>query len=114
MALANSLTLKLAGITRDTPDPPGGAIVRDGSGRADRVLKDAAMDGVYNRMPAPTSDQIAYGAKGGDALRGREWRDQRAGYVGVAGGVVRIPATARAGELSVRVYGAQPIATWQR
>ncbi len=24
MALANSLTLKLAGITRDTPDPPGG------------------------------------------------------------------------------------------
>ena len=28
MGLANSLALKLAGITRDTEDPPGGTIVR--------------------------------------------------------------------------------------
>ena len=29
MALANSLALKLAGITRDTPSPEGGEIVKD-------------------------------------------------------------------------------------
>jgi hypothetical protein len=29
MALANSVALKLAGVTRDTKDPPGGLIVRD-------------------------------------------------------------------------------------
>src|SRR3546814_8740807 len=35
MALANSLALELAGITRDTPDPPGGSIVRDADGRSE-------------------------------------------------------------------------------
>ena len=32
MGLANSVALKLAGITQGTPDPPGGAIVRDAQG----------------------------------------------------------------------------------
>ena len=31
-ALANSAALRLAGITRQTPDPPGGVIVRDAQG----------------------------------------------------------------------------------
>ena len=35
MALANSLALKLAGITRETPAPAGGEIVRDAQRRAD-------------------------------------------------------------------------------
>ncbi|MET0534226.1 MAG: amidohydrolase family protein, partial [Steroidobacter sp.] len=43
MALANSLVLKLAGIDEKTPDPVGGAIVRDAAGRPTGVLKDAAM-----------------------------------------------------------------------
>jgi predicted amidohydrolase YtcJ len=29
MGLANSIALKLAGITKNTPDPPGGEIVKD-------------------------------------------------------------------------------------
>src|SRR5262249_8991079 len=32
MMVCNSLALKLAGITRETPDPPGGVIVRDAVG----------------------------------------------------------------------------------
>src|SRR5262249_23427067 len=32
MALANSRALQLAGITRNTPDPPGGVIVKDANG----------------------------------------------------------------------------------
>lgn len=44
MAVANSVALKIAGITRETPDPPGGTIVRDASGEPTGLLKDAAMD----------------------------------------------------------------------
>ena len=45
MILANSLALKKAGVTRDTPDPPGGVIVRDPkTGEPTGILKDAASD----------------------------------------------------------------------
>src|SRR5664279_1239444 len=40
MILANSLALKLAGITAQTPDPPGGVIVRDERGNPAGGLKD--------------------------------------------------------------------------
>jgi len=52
MALANTLALKLAGVTRRTPDPPGGLIVRDAAGEPTGVLKDAAM-GLVNRVIPP-------------------------------------------------------------
>jgi len=51
MALANSVTLRLAGITAQTPDPPGGVIVRDAHGNPTGALKDAAMDYVYKIVP---------------------------------------------------------------
>ncbi len=43
MSLANSVALRLAGVTGATPDPPGGAILRDGQGRPTGLLKDAAQ-----------------------------------------------------------------------
>ena len=55
MVLANSLALKLAGVTRDTPVPPGGEIVKDpATGEPTGILKDAAMDLVYAKVPEPT------------------------------------------------------------
>jgi hypothetical protein len=39
MMAANSLALQLAGITRDTPDPPGGQIDRDEAGEPTGVLR---------------------------------------------------------------------------
>jgi predicted amidohydrolase YtcJ len=51
MALANSLALKLAGVTRQTLDPPGGVIVRDKSGEPTGVLKDAAQSFVWKVIP---------------------------------------------------------------
>ena len=57
MALANSLALKLAGITRDTPVPDGGAIVRDAGGEPAGVLKDNAMDLVTRAVPPPTLEE---------------------------------------------------------
>jgi predicted amidohydrolase YtcJ len=57
MILANSLALKLAGITAQTPDPAGGVIVHDPQGNPSGALKDAAADLVYKVIPQPTHDQ---------------------------------------------------------
>ncbi|HZQ24062.1 MAG TPA: amidohydrolase [Terriglobales bacterium] len=57
MGLANSLALKAAGITAQTPDPPGGAIVRDAQGNPTGALKDAAADLMYKAIPPLNHDQ---------------------------------------------------------
>ncbi len=55
MILANSLALKLAGVTRTTPVPPGGEIEKDpATGEPTGILKDSAMDLVYARIPEPS------------------------------------------------------------
>jgi predicted amidohydrolase YtcJ len=52
---ANSKALALAGITRETADPPNGAIVRDPkTGEATGALKEAAQDLVARVAPKPT------------------------------------------------------------
>ncbi|HEX7915329.1 amidohydrolase [Rudaea sp.] len=45
--IANAQALKLAGIGDKTPDPAGGAIVRDAQGRATGMLRDNAADPVF-------------------------------------------------------------------
>jgi predicted amidohydrolase YtcJ len=57
MVLANSLALKLAGITAQTPDPDGGVIVRDRNGNPTGALKDAAQDMLFKAIPPLTHDQ---------------------------------------------------------
>jgi predicted amidohydrolase YtcJ len=57
MGLANSLALRLAGITAQTPDPPGGAIVRDPQGNPTGALKDAAMDPIFKVIPPLSHDR---------------------------------------------------------
>jgi len=52
-AWANSTTLRLAGIDDSTPDPVGGRILRDSTGKASGVLIDRAMDLVTSHIPAP-------------------------------------------------------------
>ncbi len=57
MGLANSLALRLAGITAKTPDPPGGMIVRDAQGNPTGALKDAAMDYLDKVIPPLSHEQ---------------------------------------------------------
>ncbi len=58
MALANSLAMKLAGITRDTQSPEGGTIVRDAAGEPTGIFKDNAMGLIFRAVPAPTLGEV--------------------------------------------------------
>jgi predicted amidohydrolase YtcJ len=58
MVLVNSRALELAGVTRETPDPAGGTIVRDpATGEPTGVLKDEAMSLVDRVMPAASDGE---------------------------------------------------------
>ncbi len=50
---ANSAAMRLAGVTRDTEDPEGGAIIRDEHGEPTGVFIDRAMDLVRAHIPPP-------------------------------------------------------------
>jgi predicted amidohydrolase YtcJ len=58
MGLANTVALKLAGVDRNTPDPPGGSIVRDAAGNPTGALKDAAKGLVERVIPEPNEEQL--------------------------------------------------------
>jgi predicted amidohydrolase YtcJ len=114
MALANSLALKLAGVTRETPDPPGGTIVRDANGEPTGVLKDAAMDPVYRVVPDASHGEIL------DAIRAALRYAAENGVTTVQD-MSASPDILSAyqelladGELTVRIYGYQPLSSWKR
>jgi predicted amidohydrolase YtcJ len=61
VVIANSLALKVSGITRDTSNPPGGEIVRDAQGEPNGILKNAQrlLKGVPPRSSGLTeADQL--------------------------------------------------------
>lgn len=103
MALANSLALRLAGITRDSAAPAGGEIVRDAKGEPTGLLKDNAQDLVGRVIPEPSRELNLRAARA--ALR-------EAARVGVTtiqdnSSVDALPtyqALRASGELSARMY----------
>ncbi len=114
MALANSYTLKLAGVTRDTPDPPGGQIVRDvKTGEPTGVLKDAAMSYVWKVAPASSFEEKL------EAARAATSHAAAHGVTSVqdvsAGADVGVYQTLlERGELKTRVYAVSPLSDWER
>jgi len=113
MALANSLALKLAGVTRQTLDPPGGVIVRDKSGEPTGVLKDAAQSFVWKVIPEATFDEKLAAARAASNYAARlgvtSVQDVSAGTdVGV------YQALLDRGELKTRIYAVAPLPQWER
>jgi hypothetical protein len=114
MGLANSLALRLAGITKATPDPPGGTIVRDPITKEPTgILKDAAMDLVWRVIPSPSDDEKDNAMRAGlkeaarlgvttiqDITLWSDWPIYQRFY--------------ERGELTVRVYARTPIAHWEQ
>ena len=112
MALANSLALRLAGVTRDTPAPAGGTIVRDAQGNPTGVLKDAAMNLVFRVVPPPSEAQRMRAARAALA------EARRFGVTGVHDissiEDVRVyQKLAASGELTLRIYCMTPIQQWE-
>lgn len=58
MALANSAALKIANINLDTPIPEGGEIKRDKDEKLSGILKDNAMNLVFDVIPKPSDDEL--------------------------------------------------------
>jgi predicted amidohydrolase YtcJ len=112
MALANAAALGRAGITERTPDPPGGALVRDANGFPTGVLQDAAMDIVARVVPATTPAQRQHAVKRAleqaESLGITSVQDIGATYedIGVYADL------ANRGELTVRVYAVAVESGW--
>ncbi|MDE3032574.1 MAG: amidohydrolase [Acidobacteriota bacterium] len=69
-AWVDTAALAEAGIDENTPDPPGGRILRDATGRPTGILLDAAVELVQKRLPAPTPAEVDHQLlKGLTALR---------------------------------------------
>ena len=113
MGLANTRALELAGIGATTPDPPGGTIVRDRSGRATGVLKDAAMDLIWAVVP-----DAGETARDEALMRAQQHAlSLGVAYVHDMGSWEGLEAFIRAhrdGRLHMRVYAVIPIASWRR
>jgi predicted amidohydrolase YtcJ len=112
MALANGLALRLARITRESKDPPGGTIVREKDGNPTGLLKDAAMDLVYRVIPPPSEEQL---------LRMIHAAMDEARRFGVTS-IHDISSTedvrayqilAARGELTLRIYCITPLPQWE-
>lgn len=122
MMLANALAMKLAGITRETKDVPGGVIVRDKDGNPTGIFKDAAKDLVERVIPPPSPAQVetALLAAQQYALENGVTSVQDMGFTGAHAAdmqalVVRgYQRLMEQGKLEVRVSARFPLRTYQR
>jgi hypothetical protein len=113
MALANSLALRLAGVTKETKDPPGGVIVRDAkTGEPTGILKDGAESLVERVVPDKTFEEKHIAAKAAT---------EHAAQVGVTsltdmsadGDVGLYQYMLERGELKTRIYAIRSIVSWE-
>ena len=54
----NSKVLEMAGISKDTPDIPGGEIGKDENGEPNGILKENARDYIMDLMPVDTEEDV--------------------------------------------------------
>jgi predicted amidohydrolase YtcJ len=113
MALANSLALKLAGVTSQTNDPPGGIIVRElHTGEPTGILKDSAMTLVERVIPAKSCQQKR------EAARAATRHAAASGVTSVTDvsaddDVALYQDMLSRGELKTRIYAARSIVQWE-
>ena len=120
--LANSLALKLAGVTRATPDPVGGVIVRDAMGEPTGIFKDAAQDLIAKAIPSPAKTDMT------EALRLALQEAARVGLTSVhsitvdadswngsfTGEIQLLRQAEWEGWLTCRIYEVIPITHWEK
>ena len=113
MGLANSLALRMAGITAGTSDPAGGLIVRGDNGEPTGILKDAAMELVRRAIPPLTPQQRERYARRALA-HAASLGVTSVQYMNCTAAEFRTLAQlAESGELTTRVYAAPMETGWQ-
>jgi predicted amidohydrolase YtcJ len=119
MALANSLALAMAGVSRNTAEVAGGTIVRNAAGEPTGVLKDNAMtlvDRVVARPGTGQEDRALDAAMGHLTARGVT-SVHHMGSVPQSATWSDLAALQRArnsGRLRTRVYSTVPLSNWAR
>ena len=113
-ALANAAAMRAAGVTKDTPTPPGGEILRDAkTGDPLGIFKDRALDLVGRAIPEPSAEQrdsalaraLAYAASLGvtaTAHMSASWAD-----------LASYRRLERAGRLTLRAALYLPLDAWR-
>ena len=113
-ALANTAALTAAGITKATPTPAGGEILRDArTGEPTGIFKDKALGLVVRSVPAPSAEQndsalaraLAYAASLGltaTAHMSASWAE-----------LASYRRLERAGRLTLRAYLYLPLEDWR-
>jgi len=116
MGLANSVALRLAGITAQTPDPPGGVIVRDAHGNPTGILKDAATEYVNRVIPPMSHEQrlrtIRHALAHAASLGVTSIADMNDEYSDSYADIEAYSELLEQGELTARVYVAPSISDW--
>jgi predicted amidohydrolase YtcJ len=121
MALVNTKVLKLAGITAETPDPPGGVIFRKpGTKEPSGILRDNAMDLVDGRslIPPVGDEEIAEAIRAvlGEARQVgvTSVQDMDGSDLGTRRKLLRIyQELARSDRLTLRIGLRWPLAEWR-
>ena len=114
MSLANSLALRQAGITKSTPNPDGGLIVRDPqTGEPTGILKDAAQALVSRLIPPATRQEAD------EALRAAMKEAARFGVTSVQditswSAFETFRRAQGQNQLTVRITARTPLSEWQK
>ena len=109
-AWVNSAALRIAGVTRDTPDPADGRIERDADGEPIGSLHEGAMELVGRCTPAPSADEMFEGLRRGQAhlhsLGITAWQDAIVDPGSLENNFEAYLRAAAEGVLTARVVGA--------
>lgn len=115
-AWVNTVALRIAGITQDTPDPVDGRIERNRHGQPTGALHEGAMGLVSRHIPAPTQDMLLAGLLSAQrhlqALGITAWQDALVGDAPSVQDTTEVYLFAQASrQLTARVVGSL---WWQR
>ncbi|HEX3081575.1 MAG TPA: amidohydrolase [Puia sp.] len=117
MGLANSIALKMAGITKNTSNPPGGEIVKDPkTGEPTGILRDEATNLVYNIITNLSEKELD------ESLHRSASHALSHGFtqvhdMGTYGGWIDMATYRRAeaaGNLPIRIYSFVAISGWEK
>jgi len=121
MALANALAMQVAGVDKDTPDVPGGEIIRDAAGNPTGIFKDAARLLIDRVVPPPTTLQMEQAVAAAEKYAAENGvtsiQDMWGGGVPpatVAKELRIYQAFLQGGLLQLRISQHQPLPEWQK